>query len=338
MTHAKRSHGAAAATTSAVSARTPVTAILNNAAAAARFAPSIHNTQPWEWDLRSGVLELWADRDRRLSVADPEKRMLTVSCGAALHYCRAALAAQGWEPDVARFPDPRSPMLLARVRLGSRIGIDRRDLRHFRTMARRRTDRRRLDARPVGAAVLDTLRDAVEAENTCLYLVPADRVTELVRIVQRARELEEDAPSRIHERERWVGGDGHRHSGIPGPVLSEHSDHGRVPPRFGDPSVPGDDRHGRYVVVFADGDTPVDWLRAGEALNRLWLTATEAGLAVLPMSLPLEFDATRELLRQLLSETGHPVMVVRVGHPGPEPEPVRTPRIPEEAIVKGSRP
>ena len=29
-------------------------------------APSIHNTQPWRWVYRFGVLELYADRSRQL--------------------------------------------------------------------------------------------------------------------------------------------------------------------------------------------------------------------------------------------------------------------------------
>jgi hypothetical protein len=69
------------------------TAGLAAAARTAGFAPSIHNTQPWRWRVSGPTLELWAVRDRQLAVVDPEGRMLAVSCGAALHHPRVALAA-----------------------------------------------------------------------------------------------------------------------------------------------------------------------------------------------------------------------------------------------------
>ena len=39
-------------------------------------APSIHNTQPWRWVYRPGVLELYADRSRQLPALDPDGRAL----------------------------------------------------------------------------------------------------------------------------------------------------------------------------------------------------------------------------------------------------------------------
>jgi hypothetical protein len=50
------------------------------------------------------------------------------------------------------------------------------------------------------------------------------------------------------------------------------------------------------VVLFTPGDTVADWLRAGQALQRLWLTATLRGLAVTPMTQLTEISALRALL------------------------------------------
>ena len=58
-------------------------------------APSIHNTQPWRWRLRGNVADLYADTRRQLVVADPDRRLMTVSCGAALDHACTALAADG---------------------------------------------------------------------------------------------------------------------------------------------------------------------------------------------------------------------------------------------------
>ena len=49
---------------------------------AASAAPSIHNTQPWRFRLAGpDLIEVHADPDRMLWVADPHGRALLISCG-----------------------------------------------------------------------------------------------------------------------------------------------------------------------------------------------------------------------------------------------------------------
>src|SRR6476659_724092 len=83
-----------------------VRAALAEAARMAGLAPSIHNTQPWQWRVIGSELDLRIRSDRRLEVTDPSARMLTISCGAALGHALIALAAEGWQAEVRRTPDP----------------------------------------------------------------------------------------------------------------------------------------------------------------------------------------------------------------------------------------
>ena len=97
--------------------------MLAEAATAAGRAPSVHNTQPWRWRVLPDRMELHADRSRQLGVSDPDGRLLMISCGAALHHARVALAAEGWRPVVTRHPRPGDPNLLAQVELGEYVGV-----------------------------------------------------------------------------------------------------------------------------------------------------------------------------------------------------------------------
>jgi nitroreductase len=63
------------------SAARPAVDVLAEAAIAAGAAPSIHNTQPWQWRVHADAVELRAARDRQLTATDPDGRMLTISCG-----------------------------------------------------------------------------------------------------------------------------------------------------------------------------------------------------------------------------------------------------------------
>ena len=97
---------------------------LAEAAAAAGYAPSIHNTQPWRWRLAADTLELRLVRGRVLPVTDPEGRLATLSCGVALHHARVALAAQGWHATVTRMPRDDDPDLLSRLHVDRRAPVD----------------------------------------------------------------------------------------------------------------------------------------------------------------------------------------------------------------------
>ena len=74
-----------------------LTAALRRAAVRATLAPSVHNTQPWRFELRPNELRIVADSSRQLQVLDPTARQLIISCGCALFNARVAVAASGLE-------------------------------------------------------------------------------------------------------------------------------------------------------------------------------------------------------------------------------------------------
>ena len=128
---------------------------LVQAADAARFAPSIHNTQPWRWVVRDRGLELYGVAERQLREQDPEGRMLLLSCGTALHHARVALEAEGWRHEVER---PAGEPL-ATIRAVEQVPVRPEATRHFQMLQVRRTDRRTLTDEPVPE---DALRHLVK--------------------------------------------------------------------------------------------------------------------------------------------------------------------------------
>jgi nitroreductase len=307
--------------------------VLDAAARAAGRAPSVHNTQPWRWRVRSDHLDLYAERSRQLRVADPDGRLLTVSCGAALHHVRLALAARGWQPAVERLPAPDDPDHLARIRLGAHLRASGEAMRRLRTAEIRRTDRRPLVDQPLPPEALEAVRTAVEAEQVHLHALRGEQVNLLAVTASRAETLAvKDDRLRV-EREAWIGGQRPDGSGLPDTVIPTAPPPTHVPVRdFGRPGTltadQGGDRSATYAVIFGDQDTAAGWLRAGEALSAAWLTATEYGVALLPFSAPVETAATRVVLRRLLSGLGHPYLVLRLGIADPDhPGPPHTPRL-----------
>jgi hypothetical protein len=289
------------------------------AATAALAAPSVLNTQPWRWRVTGGTLDLYADRDRQLRTADPDGRLLTVSCGIALHHARLALAAAGHACEVERLPDPAEPDLLARVRVTGAVAATPTELARYAAIPRRRTDRRPYAATPVPADVLARLVAAAGAEGGLLYRVRRDQMPMLAVAAARAGETQRADPAHRAELARWIDRPPGTPDGVPAST-AVHRVPRRVPlrrltldPAAGLPAEPGGDQGAVYAVVAAPGDTPLDWLRCGEALSAVLLTAVTEGLASAPMTDVIEVPATRAMVRRLLDGAGHPGAVVRLG-------------------------
>jgi nitroreductase len=312
--------------------------VLRDAAATAVAAPSIFNTQPWRWQIDHGRLRLWADRERQLIVADPGGRLLTISCGVALHHARAALAAFGHDVVVGRLPDPADTDLLATIELTGERQPTPAELRIHAAIPRRRTDRRAFGPEPVATRIAYGLVDAAEAEGAHLHLVRRAEIAQLADAAARAGALQLADPEYRRELIRWTHRPAWSGDGVPTATAVEASPRA-VPVRdfvpFGESAMSAGaqtDRGALYAVIFTDEDTPVDWLRSGEALSAALLVATAEGLGTAPMSDVTELTVTREELRQLLSGVGVPQLAVRMGHAPPGDPPPAPRRLRNEVI------
>jgi nitroreductase len=313
-----------------------------DAATAAGNAPSILNTQPWQWRVHPERLDLFAARSRQLAAGDPQGRQLMLSCGAALHHARIALAADGWATHVTRFPQASDPDLLATLVVNGRTPVTMEALRLAHAIPIRHTDRRPVSEQSIPELGLRAVAAAACAEGN-LQVLGADDLAELGSAASRAAAVEAGDPQIAAELTYWTGRATLLGAGIPTSVLPKHPTQTTVPSRdFGRPgTLPvgvGHDRTAVYALLFGDGDGPQDWLRAGEALSAAWLTATTIGVSVVPLSGVVEVAATWHTLRHLLAGLGHPYLALRLGIADPEPNgpPPRTPRLAVAQVIDAS--
>jgi nitroreductase len=274
--------------------------VLAEAATAAGFAPSIHNTQPWHWRVRPRALELWAARARQV-VTDPVGRLLMVSCGTALNHAVVTLAAQGYVAHVARQPDPARPDHLATITVAEHVQVTPAAVRRYQAIAVRHTDRRPVTDRPVDPDALLALVTAVQSQGAYLHVLSRDQVVELAAAAGRAQRVEVEDEEFRAELAHWAG---------------------------------GLDDAACYAILYREDDGPPAWLRAGEALSAGWLAATEVGVSVLPLSAAVELVPTREALRRMLFGIGYPHLVLRLGHAEGQRGTRPTPRRPSSQTIE----
>jgi hypothetical protein len=292
-------------------------------------APSAHNTQPWLFVAYRDAIELYLDPRRLLVVADPSGREARLSCGAALFNLRLALRAHGLSGETRLLPDRDRPRLLAVVRVGaSRLGSPLETGLH-RAIHRRHSHRRPFRPTPVPAHVRRLVVAAAAGEGAELRLIDdSPTVGRLAGLVRRAEHQQQHDSRFADELARWTFDGRSRRDGVP------RTSGGPRPPADGlvvlrdfAPDLPRPVRDYEpdplYGVLLSHGDTPVDHLRAGQALQRVLLTATVHGAAASLLSQPVELPAARAALRKLLATSAHPQIVLRLGMASPTPS---TPR------------
>jgi hypothetical protein len=294
----------------------------------ALLAPSGHNTQPWRFAVSDEAISLWADRARSLPVVDPEDRELTMSCGAALYNLRVALGHFGFIHGVELLPDPGRRDLLARVRItGRRGGVDPVTDALFPAILERHTHRLPYPKEPVQPSLVAALRQAAAAEGAGFVAIEGEAREALAGLVAEGDRRQAADPAFRRELSAWVTSNlSHRRDGIPGYALGFST----VPSLIGASLLHYVDWGQRQAardrraaleaplvaVISTGGDDPIDWLRAGQALERVLLTATVSCLSAAFLNQPVEIPELRERLAALTG-AGTPQLVLRLGHAPP---------------------
>jgi hypothetical protein len=293
---------------------------------AAVWAPSAHNTQPWRFSVHGMGIRLHADPSRQLLVADPAGREMMISCGAALFTARLALRSLGFLPEVRVLPDPAEPLLVAELswpRLATATGPEQ---RLFSQVPRRRTHRGGFDPLPLSPLFLAALQEGTERDGAILRIVTDEgaRAALAATVESAERALRLDS-AYVRELADWVSPPGSaRRDGVPPtsyPARSQPTQpyfpgrdfaHGRGwgMPRLSSPTARS---AGVVCVLMTADDRPVDWVNAGQALQRILLTSAAHGVAAALHSQPFELAWLRELTRTRIGDPASPQLLLRLG-------------------------
>jgi nitroreductase len=270
-------------------------------------APSSHNSQPWRFRIGEDRIDLFADSSRWRHVANGSRRELYLSLGAALENLLLAAEHFGYRHDVVYFPDPDDPDWVARVCLKEDMGRHQPSL--FAAMPRRRTNRRLYTGELVDAGLLSDL--AVIAWDSGVWTwtsTDADDRSRVAALVARGDRIELDLSR----------------PGIGRFAVSRM----RLGPRMARRDAELVESAGALLVVISKDDDPISQVRAGRALERVWLLATQFGMALQPMCQPLETPELRGELAELIGAGGSsPQHLFRIGYANPE-----THRAPRRAV------
>jgi hypothetical protein len=236
-------------------------------------------------------------------------------------------------------PNPSEPDLLAQLTVAGRTDVTTEAIRLLQALRIRHTDRRPVADVAPPAGTIDAIRTTIEQEGARIHALRPEDVIDLASAAGHAQGVEIVDPQWREELSYWAGGSRDT-VGVPDDVIPDQPPYTTVPGRdFGQPgTLPiggGHDGSAVYAILYGDTDTPVAWLRGGEALSAAWLQALERDLTLLPLSAAVEVPSTRLTLRRMLSNLGEPYLVLRLGVGDPDQTATpHTPRLPTEQIVE----
>ncbi|MBO0916195.1 Acg family FMN-binding oxidoreductase [Streptomyces laculatispora] len=296
----------------------------------ATAAPSMHNAQPWlfRYGRCSRTITLRADFERAMPEADPSGRSLHIGCGAALLNLRVSAAHHGLDAATALLPEPSDPALLATVRLGVRADEPREPADGVLAVLHpaikdRHTSRYPFSGQPVPDGVRAHLADAARAEGADFAFLTPIHLETVLGLIRDAEGYDRGDPAREAEQQRWTRNTRSEApvDGIPDYAFGPHDATERAATRdfAGTRVVPGRARvlfesRPQLALLSTPGDHATDWLRAGQALERVLLTATLHQVSTSFATQPLEWPDLRWVLRDPVFGTGHPQMLIRLGY------------------------
>ena len=313
--------------------------VLRRIIESAAAAPSIHNTQPWRFTVvADDMLHVEADPGRALWVSDPRARALYLSCGAALFNIKTAIRMTGFNPLVWPLPHPElGPAVLAAVQAepGRPPTFAEREL--YEAIWRRHTNRNPFTAEPIPAPVAVALEEAAGFEFAMLRMLSGSQAAIVLDMAAKASaELAEDVEHQI-ELQRWIGTKSLQ-DGIPADALPSRARQEPAPvradlaaaaPTVARPAADYED-HPQLAVLTTARDDPADWLRAGQALQRVLLTATAHDVSASFLYQSIELRDMHGDAAPAWPFPEHPQMVIRLGYGR---APAASPRRPLEDVL-----
>ena len=303
---------------------------------AVQAAPSILNTQPWSLRFISNdFIELRANpgkdpegRERYLEVSDRRKREMIISCGAALYNLRLAIRVTGHVFAVWLFPNTADPDLLATVEIDSDSirQATYREQRLFESIPLRHTTREPFRKPELEMNLVTELEEAGRMGTVNARLLHPRQLRQLLRDTAKVNKTLKANTSYLNELKRWTGPNSTGGRGVPTdafgplPVDEEHTPIRDLGISWPERRRERFEKKVRLVLLSTEKDTPLDWMYAGQALQKLLLTATQYHVVASFLTQLFEYhDREQDVTYSMYPWPGYCHIAIRLGNPSKVP-------------------
>ncbi|MEZ4322311.1 MAG: Rv1355c family protein [Myxococcota bacterium] len=271
----------------------------------ATLAPSGGNCQPWAFRYDGDAMWVLHDAVRSKNLLDGRRHASLLAIGAALENLQIAAENESLTTRVEELPFPTDPSVVARVTLKPGIAPGPHVRRQLTAIHQRVTNRKHGVQAPVSGAELLGLMEAARSRNALLEVCVSPRARDEVGAIlgcgDRIRFLCGPLHRELMGEVRWppatktsdgIGLDQLELSEFQAAAMevlsrTDVAETARAPGRgraLEEGSRDAVANSSAMALLSFDGDSPSSWLRVGAAVQRVWLAATSARLAMHPMT------------------------------------------------------
>ncbi|MBI2444225.1 MAG: hypothetical protein HYV42_03225 [Candidatus Magasanikbacteria bacterium] len=294
------------------------------------LAPSAHNTQPWYFDIKDNVIEIYINKKRILGASDPTGRQTYESMGACIENLVIAANYFNFHVQVnysfGKEDDERKLVAIVAVSLStSSIRPPLASLlpfvpkRHSAKLAYHR-DRLSEDQKK-------GLMSANEWPDLELKIIDDSYIIgKIAYLVGEGTRRAMQWPEFLEELRNWLKPNWTKeYEGMPGftvgmpgfvswlfPKLLGKIDVSRMQEKMMQKLVRKTPAIG-IISVYSQG--PMAWMNAGRLFERISLLVTKDGFGTSAMGAPVEFNDIARKLKIILQISGCPTLVFRIGRP-----------------------
>jgi nitroreductase len=274
------------------------------------YAPSGDNSQPWRFEVKDARIEVYNIPEKDNPVLNYRQRGSYLAHGGLIENIVIAAGKFGYKADVVSFPDPRDESHTASISLEQEVGPSlHEELADFIT--KRHTNRKPYENVPLGQSELELLKESIRyflksgnlffvvMENPAQRMILAGAASSIERVILEDKTLHrlffKDVVWSETEEKKVRSGMFIETMEFAPPQkfvfwLASHWGIIRVLNKFGLSRFIAREDAKLYATGAGIGALvlrefePVDFLLAGRAMQRLWLTATSLGISIQPLA------------------------------------------------------
>ncbi len=294
------------------------------------LAPSVYNSQPWQFEVKGNECLIMADRRVALSVIDPDDRSLVIACSAALFNLKLALSYFGYHEKTELYPDTNNEDVLAKVTIGDKINSQSEN-KQTKALFGAMTDFEKnhgafLD-KSVSEEDAQDFKTACSAEGAWLYVCDDEEKSRVVNMLIEADRIQ--CMNKNFRRELCQWTDKRRKESLDGMpefgdtfsnVMNQFTPH--IVRRF-----VGDDKEAVTDSDFVAGIPLLailgtvsggakERVMTGQAFMRLCLLAQSKGLSISTLNQVCEVPEMRLRLHDEINQQGRAHIILRIGYGG----------------------
>ncbi|OGV95666.1 hypothetical protein A2W24_05350 [Microgenomates group bacterium RBG_16_45_19] len=292
------------------------------------LAPSSHNTQPWKFKITENTIEVHADLNRRLKIADPTNKELYISVACTIPNLELAGKYFGLIPHITLLPNPSIPNHVATIKF-KQIDQPLAKDELFEYIIKRLTNRSKFKkGKPLPIAYQTELTNKIKDYPIQLKIFQsAGELKTMAQLTKEGMFAALSNPAFRTELSHWV-----RHSwtdkgdGLPANTLGiPDAASIMIVPMVRSPFMASESSKTEFKlilsssaigVLFAPQNSLKYWIQTGILYETLALITCKHNLAIEPLSAAIEMDTQKKQLKQIAKTIAEPMMFFRIGFAG----------------------